>query len=136
MMQKTVAFTLAPALTERNRIPVSRLLEDIKRDFEAAGLSASEIKLSSLGYGGFGIPISSGRIGVSVWPDRYSDSSWQIWIRYSQSWLKKLFHARLPDDLDKYLERTRQAVEEFLVAHRAKNVQWISVKEAHKRLPP
>lgn len=136
-MQSTVAFTTTQF--QRQEEPTStaltRLLDELKAVIQHTGFGTTKIEKSSLGYGGFGIPLSTGRIGVSVWPDRQSSSSWQIWILYSHSRLKRLLRIPPPADVNEKLRDVQQTVATFLVSKEAQQVQWISVKEAHERLP-
>jgi len=136
-MQSTVAFTLTQS--DRREEPPSnaltRLLDELRLAIQDRGFGTTKIDISSLGYGGFGIPLSTGRIGVSLWPDRQSNSSWQIWILYNRSRLQRLFRIPTPADVSEKLQHIRQTVAEFLVLKEAHQVQWISVKEAHERLP-
>lgn len=133
-MFKAVAFTFGKASVGKEPITVSHLLNELEKAVQGAGLVTDKIRVWQLGHGKFGIPISSGGINVSLWPDSRGNSSWQIWIRYDQPKLKRLFHATLPEDLDVNFERTRKVIEEFL-AVRAKDIQWISGTEALERLP-
>jgi hypothetical protein len=136
-MQSTVAFTLTQS--ERREEPTSKaltgLLDELRAAIQDTGFGTTKIEISSLGYGGFGIPLSTGRIGLSVWPDRQSNSSWQIWIRYKRSMLKQLFRISPPTDANEKLQRIEQTVARFLVSKEARQIQWITVKEAHERLP-
>lgn len=135
MRGKVVAFNLVNIPVERERAPVRELLNDVKKAIEEAGLPTTDLTIYSLGHGRFGTPVASGTISISVWPDRHSKSSWQIWISYTQPALKRLLRAAPPKDLDESIERTRRVIEEFLPAIGAENIQWISGKEALERLP-
>jgi hypothetical protein len=135
--QSTVAFTLTQfqRQEEPKLAALTKLLDELKTAIQETGFGTTKIELSSLGYGGFGVPLSSGRIGLSVWPDRQSNSSWQIWIRYKSSTLKRLLRIPTPMDVNDKLRRIQQEVAAFLVSKDAQQIQWISVKEAHERLP-
>lgn len=135
ILQRTVAFTLTQFQRQEESTCLTRLLDELKAAIQDAGFGTTEIKLSSLGYGGFSIPLSSGRMGISVWPDRQSISSWQIWILYNRSRLKRLLRIPPPPDVNEKLQHIQQTVAEFLVSKEARQTQWISVREAEKRLP-
>lgn len=136
-MQSTVVFTLTPGQRqgEPTSTALTMLLDELKGVIQDTGFRTTRIEISSLGYGGFGIPPSTGRIGLSLWPDRQSNSSWQIWIRYNHPRLRRVLRIPLPTEVNDKLQRIQQTIARFLVSKEAHQIQWISVKEAHQRLP-
>ena len=109
-MQSTVAFTLTQSKQQEEPIStaLTGLLDELKAAIQDTGFGTTKVEISSLGYGGFGIPLSTGRIGLSIWPDRRNNSSWQIWIRYNPSTLKRLLRIPPPTDVADKLGRIRR----------------------------
>jgi hypothetical protein len=100
---------------------------------QALGQPKSKYHLSATAGSVFLSPLDASVL--AVWPDRQSNSSWQIWIRYKRSMLKQLFRISPPTDANEKLQRIEQTVARFLVSKEARQIQWITVKEAHERLP-